>query len=528
MENKKESFRGWFRFLSNANATLIFVHGFLSNSRSCWEGKAFWPELVAADPRLAGLNLYLAEYHTSPSSGLYDLSQCAQELRSQLAIPDADGNPPPIAGNQLVFVCHSMGGIVARELLESYSHIFKDKRVGLVLMASPSTGSSYANLAAPIFRIWQNRQLKLLRNGDQSLTDLDRRFKRLVHERRIPTLIGTEACEHRLLRFAPIISRFLGSVVKIDSASRYFGEPRVLPCTTHGSIVKPTDIGHASHQFLVEFLLGSYGYVPGQSPMLPIPVDSKQKNLLPKVLFDSLDESSIEYYFHRAEDRRLAAALSMYSVWISGPSGVGKTSAARAYLIKNGLKPIEICLSPYAGNLSHERCIDEIASTIEQRSGIEPNRLARTERAVAVELAKLAAISPVVLYFDEVPLARQDTDESLSFCSFVVRLLNLIKDETGNPDLRIMISSISPPLLPKEAGDKILERLKIFDLTAWDQKDLEGLFNLINTSLQPIIAGCGEDATGIDSGNLGSSPRELKTMLREHVYRLQSGAADLK
>jgi len=47
--------------------------------------------------------------------------------------------------NSIVFVCHSTGGIVVRYLLESNWAQFKDKRVGLVLIASPSYGSTQAD-----------------------------------------------------------------------------------------------------------------------------------------------------------------------------------------------------------------------------------------------------------------------------------------------------------------------------------------------------------------------------------------------
>ena len=57
----------------------------------------------------------------------------------------------------IVFVCHSTGGIVVRYLLSQGSAAFRDKDVGLLLLALPSRGSNYARLIRSIIRRFDHR-----------------------------------------------------------------------------------------------------------------------------------------------------------------------------------------------------------------------------------------------------------------------------------------------------------------------------------------------------------------------------------
>jgi hypothetical protein len=105
----------WYEY-QGASSTLIFVHGVLSDSASCWfnkDNKAYWPELTLTDPRLPKLNVFLGGYYTAIDSGEYDVHNCAEELFSALKRVDLSGRPGPFDSPHLVFVCHSLGGIMA-------------------------------------------------------------------------------------------------------------------------------------------------------------------------------------------------------------------------------------------------------------------------------------------------------------------------------------------------------------------------------------------------------------------------------
>jgi hypothetical protein len=135
----------WYR-QSDSNTVLIFVHGVLSDSRSCWLSAAdssgtYWPRLVAEDSRFGGDGIYLGGYYTAVDAGRYEIRNAADELLGALS---RGGRSSVLARDRLIFVCHSTGGIVVRYILTNNDHLFLQKEVGLVLIASPSYGSRWA------------------------------------------------------------------------------------------------------------------------------------------------------------------------------------------------------------------------------------------------------------------------------------------------------------------------------------------------------------------------------------------------
>ena len=242
---------------------LVFVHGVLSNSNSCWLYKdksdpkknCYWPDLIASDSRFNDISIYLAGYYTAPDSGPYDIRSCADEVFAALKRTGTDGHPPVMAKKKIIFVCHSMGGIVTRYLLEANHHEFREKTVGLVLIASPSYGATLANNLDNIVASFNQYQGIQLQWGSWSLRDLDDRFKELKEKKRIPNLCGIELYENHFIlhwKWFPVFSRKL--VVSKESAGRYFGAAKQLANTDHFSCCKPRDSSDLVHQYLLDFL----------------------------------------------------------------------------------------------------------------------------------------------------------------------------------------------------------------------------------------------------------------------------------
>ncbi|KIP16525.1 PGAP1-like family protein [Burkholderia sp. MSHR3999] len=251
----------WYRNYE-ANEVLVFVHGVLSDSRNCWlacekatNHIAYWPTLISSDPRFRNVGLYLGGYHTDVDSGDFPLQQCAAQLFSYLKTPDSLGRPPVLSKRKITFVCHSMGGIVARYLLCEYWDDFKDKDVGIVLVASPSYGSKLQHSLDHIIHLYNHEQGKQLKWGNQILRDLDERFKNLINGKKIKSFHGVEFFENRFIvhyRWLPWFSRT--KVVSNESAARYFGYAKMVGGSDHMSICKPRSVEDAVHQYLLVFL----------------------------------------------------------------------------------------------------------------------------------------------------------------------------------------------------------------------------------------------------------------------------------
>jgi triacylglycerol esterase/lipase EstA (alpha/beta hydrolase family) len=139
----------WVRKPDN-QTTIVFVHGILSSGDTCWRhaNGTYWPALLAEDEELKGVGVYVFTYKTGFFSGTYRLGNVVDALKEHMQL---DG---VLNSAQIIFVCHSMGGIVARKYIvaRAFDLLEKHITIGLFLIASPSLGSDYANWLAPLAR----------------------------------------------------------------------------------------------------------------------------------------------------------------------------------------------------------------------------------------------------------------------------------------------------------------------------------------------------------------------------------------
>jgi len=169
----------WIR-KSTSGLAVVFVHGINSNGEDCWrhENGTYWPELLKSEQEFQGLGIYVYTYQTGFFSGTYSLDDVVDDLKERLI------NFDNVADNQkIVFVCHSMGGIVVRKFLVERVNDLLDRNIeiGLFLVASPSLGSDYANWFKLVSHVLGNAQAKLLGFTQKNdwLNGLDKEFRNL-------------------------------------------------------------------------------------------------------------------------------------------------------------------------------------------------------------------------------------------------------------------------------------------------------------------------------------------------------------
>lgn len=237
----------WIRKPSDRLA-VVFVHGVLSSGEKCWMASsgAYWPSLLSDEVSLARVGVYVFSYETSLFSGSYRLGDVVDALKEFMRLDglfDCRG---------IVFVAHSMGGIIARKLLVERASDFADRALGLFLVASPSVGSSYANYLAPLARLIGHSQVDVLRFSQQNawLMDLDKEFANLK-ENRLPSIVGKELIEDKFILLPGLIRK---QVVEPFAAAKYFGEAIKIPESNHFTIAKPTTADALQHRLLIRFL----------------------------------------------------------------------------------------------------------------------------------------------------------------------------------------------------------------------------------------------------------------------------------
>ena len=230
--------------------SVIYVHGILSSGEKCWhhENGTYWPVLLKNEHNIQMLGIYVYTFQTGIASGSYSLSDVVDDLWEHLFNLDGVAN----IQQKLVFVCHSMGGIVVRKFLVERAFDLQEHKIGLFLLASPSLGSKYANWLKPISRLAGHTQAEVLKFGQNNLwlNDLDKCFKNLKESGSLD-IQGKELIEDKFV--IPFLF-FFTQVVEPFSGACYFGNPYKVPGSDHFSIAKPKDNEAVQHRELLEFI----------------------------------------------------------------------------------------------------------------------------------------------------------------------------------------------------------------------------------------------------------------------------------
>jgi anti-sigma regulatory factor (Ser/Thr protein kinase) len=230
---------------------VVFVHGLLSDAINCWRhaAGAYWPQLVADDPQLADVGIYVFTYETDAFSANYRLGDVVDALKEHMRLDRVSDS------KRLIFVCHSMGGIVVRKyVVERVTDLIaRGVEIDLFLIASPSLGSTYANWLSPIAQVLGHAQVNALRFAQSNtwLNDLDKEFQNLKESGTL-RVRGKELVEDKSV----VLKRLWRTqIVAPFSGARYFGESLKIPNSDHFSIAKPEGAKAFQHRLLVEFIL---------------------------------------------------------------------------------------------------------------------------------------------------------------------------------------------------------------------------------------------------------------------------------
>ena len=132
------------RQVAGNRQVVVFVHGVMGNSDATWtnaETGANFPTLLAQDPAFAGSDVFVVEYPSPPTRRTLSIDEVAESLRLVL-----DANRV-LDHTEVVFVAHSMGGLVTRAYLLKYRDVVVKRVRMLYFFGTPTTGSAVAALA---------------------------------------------------------------------------------------------------------------------------------------------------------------------------------------------------------------------------------------------------------------------------------------------------------------------------------------------------------------------------------------------
>mgnify|MGYP001267191473 FL=1 len=107
----------WIRQEQGKTKVIVFVHGVIGDSTSTWTNAqtgAYWPGLVAKDKDFAKSNVYVFQYPSPPTGRSLSVNELAEAMRRRLQADRVFSSP------ELIFLSHSMGGLVTRAFLVKY------------------------------------------------------------------------------------------------------------------------------------------------------------------------------------------------------------------------------------------------------------------------------------------------------------------------------------------------------------------------------------------------------------------------
>lgn len=465
---------------------LIFIHGVLSDSKKCWEhpNGSYWPKLVANDPDMENFSIYIFTYKTGFLSSDYGISDAVDSLKENLRL---DGI---FSFDNIIFVCHSMGGIITRKFLIDAESEIGRMRIGLFLLGSPSYGSKKASLLSYASRLCGNLQTQALIyvNANPWLKDLHKNFKNL-QGRLGSNLIGKELVEDTKTFLA-------GKIVEEHSAALYFPDSYKVPNSNHSTLVKLESADAIQHRLLRKFVIENFSR---SNKIIPNGV-----GVAADPLFEIYEKKHEPYYLHRAIDDELKALIQQKSIWIHGSTGSGKTSLVRRLLSTNKGASIEISLSiPTNDSPGVLREIAEsLAIKLDRKTSSTPSA------AEVVELIGLANRNlTLVLFMDEVPINKSG---SVQVVDVVAGLHDSIRRQ-GYGDVRFIACSIGEPT--SEKNQRLFEQFTLLRVKLWDTSEIHQLINQILDHIHDIKLNDYEFETL--KKNACGSPRFIKTFFRD-------------
>ena len=153
----------------NNTKVIVFVHGVIGNSTTTWthsQTKAYWPAMIAGDSDFGNANVYVFSYPSPPVGKSLSVNELAEAMRRRLQADKVTNHP------EMIFLSHSMGGLVTRAFLVKYrEHAAKVKMA--YFLSTPTEGSPSALLASLASRNAQFRSMYPMQS-DNYLADLQR------------------------------------------------------------------------------------------------------------------------------------------------------------------------------------------------------------------------------------------------------------------------------------------------------------------------------------------------------------------
>ncbi len=271
-----------------SRGAVIFVHGLGGDAYGTWQSDGrtenYWPAWIGQD--VPNLDVWSLSYDASPTVWFGNAMELPDRAGNILALLEAER----LEDTPLIFICHSLGGLVVKQLLRISAERpnqrlgqFLHRTQGVAFLATPNTGSDLATWADR-FRtlIGTSAATQDLKTDTATLRHLNAWYRDHAPQEDIATLVFFET---RSTRGLPIV----------DASSADPGIPHVLPIAYDGdhiTIAKPPCRDDLLYKQVVRFVEERL-----PAPSVPTPRSGRGRRIF------------ISYRRRAASDARLATWL---------------------------------------------------------------------------------------------------------------------------------------------------------------------------------------------------------------------------
>jgi hypothetical protein len=120
----------------------VFVHGIFGSSTTTWScsSSTTWPKLLKTDDAFQNSDIYVAGYDTPYHGNTMTIDEIVSNLKNRL-----DSDEVFSKHREVVFVAHSLGGLIVQKLLLTYRNLAGKVRF-IYFYSTPQTGAQIAQL----------------------------------------------------------------------------------------------------------------------------------------------------------------------------------------------------------------------------------------------------------------------------------------------------------------------------------------------------------------------------------------------
>lgn len=135
---------------TNADDVIVFMHGIFGNAESTWTNnanQAYWPRLLTQDQAFDGADIYVHAFSSPFLGSASAIDELVEQTNTILAADEVFTNH-----KRVIFLCHSMGGLITRGLLRRYRPLAAQVPL-IYFYATPTNGADITRLVEALGRL---------------------------------------------------------------------------------------------------------------------------------------------------------------------------------------------------------------------------------------------------------------------------------------------------------------------------------------------------------------------------------------